>query len=110
MTRRPTCLRCGKALPYGSSQSRRYCDACAAERNRELTRERQRKAVKRMQEVNAEKNYNADREYCKHCEYHGGAEGAYNLCDYYLRTGERRGCRAGDGCERRALKKGDNGK
>ena len=58
-----TCLRCGQALPEGSSQSRRYCDVCAAERNRELTRKRQRKAVKRMQEVNAERFYNADREY-----------------------------------------------
>lgn len=82
-----TCLRCGQALPEGSSQSRRYCDVCAAERNRDLTRKRQKKAVKRMQEVNAERFYNADRAYCKPCIYCGIGEYSANLCDYILDTG-----------------------
>lgn len=45
------CLRCGGKLPDDCCPTKKYCDACAAERNWELTRERQRKAVKRMREA-----------------------------------------------------------
>ena len=98
------CLRCGNALPEGSHLTKKYCDECAVERNRELTRERNRKAIQRMQEVNAERFYNADREYCKKCVYHGSHEYGNNLCDYILVVGHRRGCKAGVGCEKRVLK------
>lgn len=98
------CLRCGNALPDGSCYTRKYCVKCAAERNRELTRERQKKAVKRMQEVNAERLYNADREYCKKCVYYGSEEYGNNLCDYILLVGHRRGCKAGVGCEKRKVR------
>ena len=85
------CLRCGCKLPDGCALTRKYCDVCARERNKEKTRERQRKAVQRMIEVNAERNYNADREYCKSCIYRGSVEVVNNLCDYILLTGKRRG-------------------
>jgi len=96
------CLRCGNELPITSGQSRKFCDACAKEHNRELTRERQRKAARAMQEARAEKQEAADRAYCKACVYYASQYGG-NLCDYILHTGRRRGCKAGEGCERRAL-------
>ena len=98
------CLRCGNELPPASGLSRKYCDECAAERNRELTRERRRKAVKRMQEVNAERHRNADREFCKRCVYYGSEEYGHNLCDFMLTTGQRRGCHYGVGCTHRIIK------
>ena len=97
------CLRCGGKLPDGCALTKKYCDVCAAERNRELTRQRQKKAVKRMLEVNAERNYNADLEYCKPCIYRGSVEYGNNLCDYILYTGHRRGCKAGVGCVKREV-------
>lgn len=102
------CLRCGNPLPDGCALTKKYCDVCAAERNRELTRQRQKKAVKRMIEVNAERNYNADREYCKPCIYCGVGEYSSNLCDYILDTGHIRGCKYGVGCEKRILKEAEN--
>lgn len=98
------CLRCGGKLPDDCCPTKKYCDKCVAERNRELTRERQRKAVKRMQEVNAERFYSADREYCKPCIYYGVGEYSANLCDYILDTGHIRGCKYGVGCDKRVLK------
>lgn len=102
------CLRCGGKLPFGCCTTKKYCDKCAAERNRERARERQRKAVQRMQEVNAERFYNADREYCKPCIYCGVGEYSSNLCDYILDTGHIRGCKYGVGCEKRILKEKKN--
>ena len=98
------CLRCGGELPRGCALTRKYCDKCAVERNRELTRERQKKAAKRMHEVNAERFYSADREYCRKCIFYGSEEYGNNLCDFMLQTGQRRGCKYGVGCEKRILK------
>ena len=49
------CLRCGRELPITSSQSRKYCDECAAERNRELTRERLERARQKASTIRKEK-------------------------------------------------------
>lgn len=96
------CLRCGNELPITCGPSRKYCDACAAARNRELTRERQKKAVKLMREAKAEKQSAKDRAYCKPCVYAAAGYGEH-LCDYILRTGHRRGCKAGVGCRKREV-------
>lgn len=98
------CLRCGNALPDGCYLTKKYCDKCVADRNRERARERKKKAVQRMIEAKAEKNYNADREYCKSCVHYGTGEYSSNLCDYILDTGHRRGCKAGVGCAERVMK------
>lgn len=103
-----TCLRCGGPLPEGSGQSRRYCDECAKERNREKTRERRlaklRAGYERMIAEKQASQAKLDREYCKPCEYSGYGEYCRNLCDYYLKTGQRRGCHYGVGCERRVMR------
>lgn len=96
-----TCLRCGQPLPDGCSASRRYCEQCGLERNRELTRERLRKGYERKLAEDRERQENRDRAYCRKCEYYGSESYGGNLCDYMLRTGHRRGCKAGVGCMRR---------
>ena len=95
------CLRCGETLPEGSIPSRKYCDACGAERNRELTRERLRRASQKAYILRQEQQSTKDRAYCRKCVFYGSESYGGNLCDYLLRTGHRRGCRAGEGCKRR---------
>lgn len=97
------CLRCGTELPITSGQSRKYCDACAAERNRELTRERLAKAREKAAKVKREKQEAKDRAYCKPCIYRASSYGE-NLCDYILIEKKPRGCKAGEGCNQRTLK------
>lgn len=98
-----TCLRCGGQLPEGSSQSRKYCPECGRLRNIELTLARQQAAARKREEQRVTDQAIIDREYCKPCEYYGSDEYHRNLCDYFLVTGKRRGCRAGAGCDRRVL-------
>jgi predicted RNA-binding Zn-ribbon protein involved in translation (DUF1610 family) len=98
-----TCLRCGNTLPAGSSLSRKYCPECGRLRNIELTQARQQAAARKREEKQKTDQAYADREYCKICDYYGSEEYGGNLCDYMLRTGRRRGCKAGEGCERRAI-------
>lgn len=97
------CLRCGGPLPEVCSPSRKYCDACAAERNRELTRERLERARQRAYILRQQKQETKDREFCKKCVYYGSGEYVGNLCDYLLRTGRRRGCRYGESCTKREV-------
>ena len=97
------CLRCGGPLPEVCSPSRKYCDECAAERNRELTRERLERARQKAYILRQQKQESKDRAYCKVCVYYGSEEYGGNLCDYLLRTGRRRGCRYGEGCKRREI-------
>lgn len=92
------CLRCGGKLPEGCALTRKYCTACAAERNRELTRERTRKAHHRSVVALQTKQAAEDRAYCKKCVYYGSEEYGNNLCDYILKVGHRRGCPIGVGC------------
>ena len=95
------CLRCGGPLPEVCSPSRKYCDACAAERNRELTRERLERARQKAYILRQQRQASKDRAYCKKCVFYGSGEYHNNLCDYILKTGHVRGCKAGVGCERR---------
>ena len=95
------CLRCGGTLPENAAPSRLYCNECAAERNRELKRERLARARKKACTIRQAKQDVKDRAWCKKCAYYGSEEYGGNLCDYLLRTGKRRGCKAGEGCERR---------
>ena len=97
------CLRCGKTLPNECSLARKYCDACAKERNRELTRERLRKGYDRKVAEDRLKQSAKDRAYCRVCVYYGSEEYGHNLCDYMLTTGKRRGCHYGVGCDRRVV-------
>lgn len=98
-----TCLRCGEFLPAGCSLSRQYCPACGRLRNLELTKARQRAAARKREEQRAADQALADREYCRECVYYGSGEYHRNLCDFMLRTGHRRGCHFGEGCERRTV-------
>lgn len=102
-----TCLRCGRPLPPESSQSRTYCEECGKERNRELTRRREEKARQTYAAALQEKHNEEDRAYCRGCAYYGSENYGNNLCDYIIRTGHRRGCKAGVGCEKFTPKKGE---
>lgn len=96
-----TCLRCGEPLPPGCSASRQYCDECAKKRNIELTMARQRKKDKRARSQQEAEKTAADKAFCRECEYCGMSEYGTNLCDYLLKTGHRRGCKAGSKCDKR---------
>ena len=99
------CLTCGKPLPPNTFATRKYCYECHLNR---VTASRKRAAEKRREKEKAEKDKPQpvyiqrrtpkpnDEKYCQKCKYHGKA--GVNLCDYFLRTGERRGCHAGYGC------------
>lgn len=97
-----TCLICGQLLPKGCSQSRRYCDACGRERNRELTRLRAKGMAARAAEAAAEKQTAKDRAWCRRCIY-ANTHDHEHLCNYILITHKMRGCHYGVGCERRTV-------
>ena len=101
------CLRCGGTLPENAAPSRLYCNECAKERNRELSRERAARAREKAYAIHLNKQNTKDRNYCKKCVYYGSEEYGGNLCDYMLRTGHRRGCKAGEGCTKREAVHGD---
>jgi hypothetical protein len=100
-----TCLKCGGPLPEGCSASKQYCDECARKRNIELTMRRQEQARKMRVALAMQRQENADRAWCRKCIYYGNENTAYNLCDYMLKTGKRRGCHYGNGCEKRGRRK-----
>ena len=54
------------------------------------------KDQKGAKEINMEA-HKRKRAYCRDCMYRG-KDGA---CDYYFLTGERRGCKAGEGCDKK---------
>lgn len=97
-----TCLICGKLLPAGSSYSRRYCDECGRERNRELTLLRAKSMSERAAEAAAEKQSAKDRAWCRRCIY-ANTHDHVHLCNYILITHKMRGCHYGVGCERRTV-------
>lgn len=41
-------------------------------------------------------------DYCRSCFYHGKVSGGIS-CDYFLITGQRRGCSAGSECDKRMI-------
>lgn len=98
------CAICGKQLPENSPWSRKYCPECsyayARQRSRERNRERNRK--KTPQPVPQRAPSKLDMKYCRCCKYSGVYSEDY-LCQYILRTGTRRGCKPGVGCEKRVL-------
>lgn len=100
-----TCLQCGELLPKGSSRCRLYCPECSRKRNIEQTIKRQQQARKARAALAAQRVENADKAYCRECIYYGAKVGSGNLCDYILHTGIRRGCKAGEGCERRKIRR-----
>lgn len=106
------CQICGKELPLGSAASRKYCPKCSEEHNRELTRLRYNRANKKRADLRAEQANipqpvrelrEEDKAYCAECIYKGRCTENY-LCDYFIITGKRRGCKAGQGCNQRKQK------
>lgn len=104
-----TCLDCGGALPEGSSVKRKYCDECIDKHKREgWARKREAERQRKARQANYPKTVPKEPEtlkkrdvaYCIKCGYHGNISEGY-LCNFMLTTGERRGCPAGVGCERR---------
>lgn len=91
-----TCLRCGGDLPAWCSPSVSYCPECRKKIHAERLARQYAEWVKRQES----KQEVRDREYCRRCRYRAGEYGD-NLCDYILHTGKRRGCKPGEGCERR---------
>ena len=103
------CQDCGGDLPAGSCTKRRFCDECVNRHKREgwarkREAERLRKAREQRQTTPAPKEprtlKESDVRYCVKCKWHGNMSEGY-LCNFMLMTGERRGCPAGVGCERR---------
>lgn len=47
-----------------------------------------------------------DRAFCRKCIYttESSAQRARLLCEYYMKTGKRRGCKAGKGCDKRVIR------
>ena len=108
-----TCMRCGNPLPENASKNRKYCLECATIVNREKSKEKNRNYVaKRKEKTKAKQAYidldrskldPDDRAYCDPCIYSNQHSWQY-LCNFYTRTGQRRGCKAGVGCVRRELR------
>lgn len=105
------CSMCGKVFPAGTAPARKYCEDCINERRRQqkvLKNERYR-AKQKKQDADkpspAEEQRKRDDKYCSKCIYHGLIAG-HCFCDYLSIVGTRRGCKSGEGCEKRELTKG----
>ena len=108
------CILCGAELPNRKG-GRCYCKPCGeymrAKRLREGNEERKVLRIKHeiepkppeKREVTLKK---ADMAYCRKCDYHGNFDQQI-LCEYMVRTGHRRGCRSGAGCEKREVTKNE---
>lgn len=105
------CVICGVLLPTSSPASRKYCDACKPEHERmeAVRRSAERRSLKAMEKLEQPQPtkqprmlQKKDEDYCRKCMYKGRFSAGY-LCDYYSMTGERRGTKAGFGCERRKI-------
>ena len=105
------CQMCGVVFPEGTAPTRKYCFDCLEirheqarirhrEKERLKARERAAEAKKNRQKTT---NPKTDRAYCGKCIYHGFIRDGLMTCDYILLTGHRRGCKAGAGCDKRAL-------
>ena len=102
------CQLCGIRLPENAPAARKYCPECSELHSRELQRIRRRKLAAEKETVRKEIPQQRvpdeiDRKYCQHCKYSGVYTEDY-LCNYILKTGTRRGCKAGAGCTKRVLK------
>lgn len=104
------CKVCGKPFPPGTVATKRYCDQCreklAKERESRRKEERRSRREKAAQEKIAAQIGETtilrkdDMAYCRKCIYRGSFSESY-LCNYLMMTAERRGCRAGVGCNKR---------
>lgn len=104
------CKVCGKPFPPGTVATKRYCDPCReklakereAKRKEERRSEREKAAKENLAAQNGEMTIlrKADMAYCAKCIYRGSFSESY-LCNYLMMTCERRGCRAGVGCDKR---------
>ena len=102
------CQLCGKPLAENAAAARKYCPECSRVHSRELTRRRRKelariKAMKKQEAAPQRVPDEIDRAYCQYCKYSGVYTDNY-LCNYILKTGTRRGCKAGVGCTKRVLK------
>lgn len=97
------CLCCGLPLPEGCSQSRKYCAECWKKKNHELSIKRINAAKAYHEKCKAEDQQQKDKEFCSKCFYRGWGAYFENLCDYLILTGTPRGCKAGDGCNKRMI-------
>lgn len=103
------CVICGAPFPANAPASKKYCDSCreAHERERYIIRRDARRKLRAESPSPQPKQIKPprtlqkkDEDYCRRCVYKGRFSAGY-LCDYYSMTGERRGTKAGFGCERR---------
>ena len=107
------CKNCNAPLPLDAARNRLYCNACRIIVNRQKANKRDREHREKLNRVYADpskwKPNKEDIDYCKSCIY---SEASYwhHLCNYYTRTGVRRGCKAGVGCNKRELRNSLNGK
>ena len=110
-----SCIMCGAEFPEGTPAARKYCLDCGAikykqDQQRRNERKRERKRARKAQEQNLKPPHDPktlqeiDKRYCGKCVYAGSFSANY-LCNFMLMTGERRGCKAGVGCNRRLLEK-----
>lgn len=107
------CKNCNAPLPLESARNRLYCNECRVIVNKQKSRERDKELREKKRKVYADPTrWKPDAEdvaYCKPCIY---SEASYwhHLCNFYTRTGVRRGCKAGKGCIKREMRSSLNGK
>lgn len=106
------CILCGTELP-NKRGGRCYCPSCSAYMRAKRTQEgnEERKVLRILHEIEPKPAgkrevtlKKADIAYCKKCGFHGNFDQQI-LCEYMVRTGHRRGCPAGAGCEKREAAK-----
>lgn len=112
------CVICGAPFPANAPASKKYCDSCreARERERYIIQKEEQKRRRAEAPPLPTKPFapprtlqKKDEDYCRRCVYKGRFSAGY-LCDYYSMTGERRGTKAGFGCERRKIATKETGK
>lgn len=108
---KPKCILCGAELPNRRG-GRCYCKACSEYMRNERIREHNESIrtikidpdpPKVKREVTLKRE---DMDYCRKCDYHGNFDQQV-LCEYMVRTGHRRGCKPGVGCEKREVTKNE---
>lgn len=104
------CILCGAELP-NKRGGRCYCPSCSAYMREKRLQENneERKVLRIKHEIEpkpAEKKRvtlrKSDIKYCMRCEYHGNFIHQI-LCDHLCKTGQRRGCPPGVGCDKRRI-------
>ena len=101
------CQMCGTVFPEGTPASRKFCYDCLAIRHADQQkRHKEQQRQKREEEAASQTAVRpltldpVDKAYCSKCVYCGSFHEGY-LCNYIIVTGNVRGCKAGNSCERR---------